>query len=99
MVLLRSHLPTAEECSLTADQVAFARRRHAFARLEAVEAGEGTGDLVDVRGLVHDVDGRQVVPLADGVVIGVVRGRDLHRAGAELGLRQGSAIDREFRGR
>ena len=34
----------------------------------------------------HDRKLRQVVTLADGEVVGVVRGRDLDGAGAELGV-------------
>ncbi len=56
------------------------------AGFEAIEAVVGRAGEIDVRGLVHD-DGRgQVVALADGEVVGVVRGRDLDGAGAELGL-------------
>ena len=58
-----------------------------FARDEAVEAVVGRAGQVDVRGLVEDGERGQRVALADGEVVGVVRGRDLDRAGAELGLR------------
>ena len=64
--------------------LAFELGDDALARLIAIEAGEGAGDLVEVRGFIHDVDGLQLVALADGVVVGIVRGRDLDRAGAEL---------------
>jgi hypothetical protein len=37
-----------------------------------------------VRGLVHDVDAGQVVALAEGEVVGVVRGRDFDGSGAEV---------------
>ena len=56
------------------------------ARLEpvhAVELGAGAGDDA---ALVHDRGHRQAVPAADLEVVGVVRGRHLHRAGAELGV-------------
>jgi hypothetical protein len=58
-----------------------------FAGFEAVEAVVGRAGQIDVRGLVHDGEVGQVVALADGEVVGVVRGRDLDGAGAELGLR------------
>ena len=55
----------------------------ALARFVAVETGEGAGVGVDVRGLVHDVDGGQC-DVGRGEVIGIVGGRDLDRAGAEV---------------
>jgi hypothetical protein len=58
-----------------------------LAGLEAVEAVEGRAGQVDVRGLVEDGEAANLrVALADGEVVGVVRGRDLDRAGAELGV-------------
>jgi hypothetical protein len=56
----------------------------ALARHVAVEARVGAAFGVDVRGLVHHVDGGQMMALAEGEVVGIVRGRHLHRAGAEL---------------
>ncbi len=58
-----------------------------FARHVTVHAAVGLGHLV-VHGGVdgEQVDHRQVVALADVVVIEVVRGRDLDAAGAEVGV-------------
>jgi len=50
---------------------------------ETIETGIWPGVLVERRILVEDVDHRQVVALADLVVIRVVAGRDLERAGAK----------------
>ena len=50
----------------------------------AVEAGVDAAFSVDVAGLVHHVDGGQIVALAECEVVGVVGGRDLDRAGAEV---------------
>ncbi len=58
---------------------------------EAIEAVVGRAGEIDVRGLVHDGEAGQVVALADGEVVGIVRGRDLDGAGAELGLAHSSA--------
>ena len=44
------------------------------------------GELVHVRVVGHDVDLGEAVALADEEVVGVVRGRDLHDAGAELAV-------------
>ncbi len=57
-----------------------------FARFVAVEAVVGRAGEEDVGGLVEDGEVGQVVALADGEVVGVVRGCDLDGAGAELGL-------------
>ncbi len=57
-----------------------------FACFVAVEAVVGRAGEEDVGGLVEDGEVRQVVALADGEVVGVVRGRDLDGAGAELGF-------------
>ena len=46
--------------------------------------------------LVHDVDLRQVVAQAGLEVIGIVRRRHLHRAGAELRIRQLVGDDRNL---
>ena len=70
---------------LLADQKAL-RPKSSSTRLRAsygqarVRAGVG----VHVRVLVHDVDLRQIVPQPGLKVVGIVRGRHLHRAGAEL---------------
>ena len=59
----------------------------ALARLKAIEAVIRRALKIDARLLVHDAGRGKVVALADGEVVGIVRGRHLHRAGAELGLR------------
>ncbi len=59
----------------------------ALARLEAIEAAEARGRLIVERGLRReDVDLLELVPLADLVVVEIVRRRDLHAAGAELSV-------------
>ena len=58
----------------------------ALASFVAVEAVIGRAGEEDVRGLVEDGEVGQIVALADGEVVGVVRGRDFYCAGAELGL-------------
>ena len=55
-----------------------------LARHIAVEAGVGAAVLVDVAAVVHHVDRGQMMPLAEREVVGIVRRRHLHRAGAEL---------------
>ena len=55
-----------------------------LARSVAVETGVRTAVLVDVRGIVHHVDGGQVMPFAERKVIGIVCWRHLHRASAEV---------------
>ena len=67
-----------------------------FARNEAVEAVVGRAGQSDVRGRVEDGERGESVALADGEVVGVVRGRDLDRAGAELGLRPVVGEDGDF---
>jgi hypothetical protein len=62
--------------------------QHSRARRVAVEAGVRAGVLVHVRVLVHHVDLRQVVAQAGLKIVGIVRRSHLHRAGAELGLRE-----------
>src|SRR5260370_862245 len=52
----------------------------------AIEAVVGRAGEEDVGGLIEDAGAGQVVALADGEVVGVVGGRDLAGAGAELGL-------------
>ncbi len=69
-----------------------------FARSEAVEAMIGRAGKGDVRALVEDGERRQGVALADGEVVRVVRGRDLDRASAELGLRPVVGEDGDGRG-
>ncbi len=55
-----------------------------LARGVAIEAVVLRAWKVDARGLVEDGEAWQVVALADGEVVGVVRGRDLDGARAEL---------------
>ena len=55
-----------------------------LARHIAVEARVGAAFGVDVGAVVHHVDGGQMVALAEGEVVGIVRGRDLDGAGAEV---------------
>ncbi len=62
--------------------------QHALARFEPIEPGIRARVLVHVRVFVHHVDLRQVVAQAGLKVVGIVRGSDLHRAGAELRLRE-----------
>jgi hypothetical protein len=50
---------------------------HRGARCEPVEPGEATGRLVHLAAVGHHVNHRQTVPLADRVVVRVMRGRDL----------------------
>ena len=50
---------------------------------KAVHTGILSAVLVDARILVEDVDHLKVVVLADGVIVGVVGGCDLERAGTE----------------
>ncbi len=58
----------------------------AVAGFVAVEAVVGRAGEGDVGGLVEDAGAGEVVALADGEVVGVVRGRDFDGSGAELGL-------------
>ena len=55
-----------------------------FASGKAVEARVDAAVFVDVAAVVHDVDRGQMVPLADGEVVGIVRGSHLHRTSAEF---------------
>src|SRR5690606_10566523 len=58
-----------------------------LARVEAVQpAIGGRGVVVDGGVGGQDVDHRQIVTLADLVVVEVVRGGNLHAAGAELAV-------------
>ncbi len=57
-----------------------------FAGGVAVEAVVGRAGERDVRGLVEDAGCGEVVALADGEVVGVVRGCDFDGSGAELGF-------------
>ena len=68
----------------------------ALAGGEAVEAVVGRSGQVDVGRRVEDGERGERVALADGEVVGVVRGRDLDRAGAELGLRPLVGQDGDF---
>jgi hypothetical protein len=70
--------------------------QHALAGFEAVESRVHTCVLVHARMLVHDVDLRKVVALACLEVIGIVRGRDFHRACAEFRLREFVGDDRNL---
>jgi len=56
------------------------------ARALAVETHERTAVLVHRAVEVEDVDLLELVPLTGREVVEVVRGRDLHGAGAELGV-------------
>ena len=55
-----------------------------LARLVAVHAGELAVAVYDVRVLVKDVNLLQVVRLAHSKVVGVMRRRNLHKAGAKV---------------
>jgi hypothetical protein len=55
-----------------------------LARHIAVEAGIRAAVGIDVARIVHDVDRGQMMALADGEVVGVVRGSNFYRAGAEV---------------
>ena len=57
-----------------------------LAALVTVHAGKLAVTLDDHRVLVEDVDLRQVVGLAHGVIVGVVGRRDLNEAGAKVGV-------------
>ena len=49
-----------------------------------------------MRGLIEDVDLLEAVALAHREVVGIVRGRDLHEAGAEIGIDVKVAENRDF---
>ena len=59
-------------------------RHHLLARFEAIEARESSRRGRHLRVFVDHFDARQIVALARFEIVGIVRGRDLHRAGAEL---------------
>ena len=61
---------------------------HAAAGFEAVEAGVGAGCGGHAAVLVDDLDARQIVTLAGFEIVGIVRGGDFDRAGAEFGVGQ-----------
>ena len=63
----------------------FEIRDNLLARDKAVQPRIHAALGVDVRRIVHHVDRRQIVPLAQREVVGIVRRRHLHRAGAEFG--------------
>ena len=65
-----------------------------LARLEAVEPGVAAAVVVDAPVGVHDDQRRQAVALAHLEVVGVVRRRHLHRAGAERRVDQRVGDDR-----
>src|SRR5262249_2180774 len=60
----------------------------ALASFETIEAGVGSGGFGHVAGLVDDFDLRKIVAPAAFEVVGIVRRRDFHDAGAELGVGQ-----------
>ncbi len=62
--------------------------RDGLARLEAVHAGVLAAVLIDGAVGVEDVDHRQLVAQTASVVVGVVGGRHLHAAGAQLRVHQ-----------
>jgi hypothetical protein len=55
-----------------------------FTRSIAVQAGVGTTFGIDVAGIVHHVDGGEIVALAECEVVGIVCRGYLDRAGAEF---------------
>ncbi len=56
-----------------------------FAGLETIEPAIGLGRrFVDCRVFVKDVVFRQIVPLADFVIVEIMRGRDLDASGSEF---------------
>ena len=69
-----------------------------LARHVTIQPGIRPGVGVERRVLVHDVDDRQVVTLADLVVVGVVAGRDLQRARAEFAIHVLIGDDRDAAG-
>ena len=75
---------------LRADQEAAALQilQNFLPRLEAVQPLVWAGVLVHLRDFVHHLDLRQVVAQPGLEVVGIMRRRDLHRAGAELGIGQ-----------
>ena len=64
----------------------FERGDHLLAGFEAVETGVGAGGGGHLAVLVDDLDLRQIVAAAGFEIVEVVRGRDLHHAGAEFGV-------------
>ena len=73
-----------------ADQKAlgFKIGEHTLAGFIAIKACIRASVRVHLRALIHHVNLRQVVALAGGEVVGIVRGRHLHRSGAEFRLRE-----------
>jgi hypothetical protein len=73
---------------------------HLLARHEAVQpAVGGRGVVVDLGVQVQHADHGQAVALAHGIVVGVVRRRDLDHAGAELAVDVGIGDHRDQCGR
>ena len=75
----------------------FQVRDDVFAGLEAVHAAVGLRRLIVDVGLIgEDIDQRQVVALAHRVIVEIMRGRDLHAAGAEILVHVIVGDDRDF---
>ncbi len=83
---------------LCAHQEALRRQvlHNARAGGKAIQSRIGSGIRIHLGVLVNHFDLRQVVPQASLEVIGIMRRRHLHRAGAELRLRQFVRDDRNF---
>ena len=64
-----------------------------FARLEAIEPRIHTGRRIQMCRLVHHVDLRQIVALAQCKVIGVMRRRNLYCAGSKVAAHPGVRHD------
>ncbi len=71
-------------------------RHHLLARFEAVETRVAARFFGHAGVLVDDFDFGQIVPFARFEVVGIVRGRDLHDAGAELRIGQFVENDRDL---
>ena len=69
---------------------------HLAASFKAIETGEATGGFGHDAGVANDLDFRQIVPAAGFEIVGIVAGRDFHRAGAELRVGQLVDNDRNF---
>ena len=96
---VRSPRGTISLCGLTDSSRPSASRSFddLLARVEAVHAAILLGRVVvDLRVEREDLDLRQLVALADGVVVEIVRGRDLHDARAEFAVDVIVGDDRNF---